>query len=307
MEKVFLGDILIKNIFDSPNLVHWIDKNRLETGTFSLFLWMFVLAGIFLVTLLSSWIFIYYNCQYKRHQLVYAISKIIAIIFGFGMFIFGNVIWRILINVALDKQYYFSLLTFYSYIQLLITFAILANNRKLVHSLLYIIYGLPFIIVVPEIINNLLRLNSRRINWTFVLWTLAVMVVFALILQLCGWIARSDEKSNVFKFGYLLLITTLFEKLGRINTSPLMFNEIRFAHLLSEAISLGYGIAFIYFLYTSTMAILNKQKENEEQLNHLPSDLDNNLFGEISAQNILLVPNKDIKIFVNGWKEALNL
>ncbi|AHF57863.1 hypothetical protein [Spiroplasma eriocheiris] len=86
MGKVFLGDILIKNIFDSPNLVQWIDKNRLETGTFSLFLWMFVLAGIFLVTLLSSWIFIYYNCQYKRHQLVYAISKIIAIIFGFGMF-----------------------------------------------------------------------------------------------------------------------------------------------------------------------------------------------------------------------------
>lgn len=133
------------------------------------------------------------------------------------------------------------------------------------------------------------------------------MVIFALILQLCGWIARSDEKSNVFKFGYLLLITTLFEKLGRINTSPLMFNEIRFAHLLSEAISFGYGIAFIYFLYTSAMAILNKQKENKEQLSHLASDLDNNLFGEISAQNILLVPNKDIKIFVNGWKEALNL
>jgi len=122
----------------------------------------------------------------------------------------------------------------FSYVQLTITLGMIVNNRRLVSILLYVVYASPFIIIGPVIVNNLNNIN-RYDKDLFILFTCLVILLFVVILQLCGFLTRQDEKSNIIRFVTILVLFSLLNSSTKISLPFVLDDNIKIRQLLHQA------------------------------------------------------------------------
>ncbi|WP_425379547.1 hypothetical protein [Spiroplasma endosymbiont of Stenodema calcarata] len=175
----------------------------------------------------------------------------LLIIGGISVFFLSSIIWNLVLvpDYSIDPNYYAILLTGYSYVQLTITLAMIVNNRRLVSILLYVVYASPFVIIGPVILNNLNNINVRYDKELFLLFTFLVILIFVVILQLCGFLTRQDEKSNVIRFVTILVLFSLVNS-TKLSLPFVLDDNIKIRQLLYQIWSLATLIVdlFVWFI-----------------------------------------------------------
>ncbi|WHQ36364.1 hypothetical protein [Spiroplasma sp. SV19] len=243
-------EIIFKDYLDNSFLREWIINNRYAAdGVFKFFLWMFIFAAFFLFTIISSWTFLHYKS--KKIRASQGLLNFVVIIGGISIFFFSSIIWNLVLvpDYSIDPNYYRTLLTGYSYVQLAITLAMIFNSRRLVSILLYVVYASPFIIIGPVILNNLNNINVRYDKELFLLFTFLVMFFFVVILQFCGYLTRQDEKSNIIRFVTILVLFSVVN-LTKLSLPFVLDDNIKIRQLLQQIWSMATLIVdlFVWFV-----------------------------------------------------------
>ncbi|MBW3058450.1 hypothetical protein D6D54_02455 [Spiroplasma poulsonii] len=296
-------DILFKDYLDNSFLREWILNNRYAAdGVFKFFLWMFIFSAFFLFTILSSWTFLHYKS--KKISARHGLLNFMVIVGGISVFFFSSIIWNLVLvpDLSIDLSYYRTLLTGYSYVQLTITLGMIVNNRRLVSILLYVVYASPFIIIGPVIVNNLNNIN-RYDKDLFILFTCLVILLFVVILQLCGFLTRQDEKSNIIRFVTILVLFSLLNSSTKISLPFVLDDNIKIRQLLHQAWSVATVIADL-FVWFVLMLYLCQLFANEHNAIYQEDDLDliEVLMLQELNRNLTLNNHSKEEINPNNWK-----
>ncbi|WP_424526009.1 hypothetical protein [Spiroplasma endosymbiont of Glossina fuscipes fuscipes] len=297
-------DIIFKDYLDNSLLREWILNNRYaDDGVFKFFLWMFIFAAFFLFTILSSWTFLHYKS--KKIRASHGLLNFGVIIGGISVFFFSSIIWNLVLvpDYSIDPSYYRTLLTGYSYVQLTIALAMIFNNRRLVSILLYVVYASPFIIIGPVIVNNLNNINVRYDKELFVLFTFLVILLFVVILQLCGFLTRQDEKSNIIRFVTILVLFSLLNNSTKISLPFVFDDNIKIRQLLQQIWSVATLIVDLFVWFVLMLYICQFfANNNDESYQERDLDLIEVLMLQQLNRNLTLNNPSKEEINPNNWK-----